>query len=302
MRANSVALLALAASCGAAAHAEVNSVVFQLEVANASGVATLDVLSTECNWDAATRSVTWNLPDVVLLEDGPGNPIAAVYLASVEVWTTPRAEVRASVGLVAGDSSTTVRAWSPVLSFQPLEASTAGVRSTVTLTASDEDASGFVQMTALGPPGAGSYKGYYAADGSLWKFAESIWRIEAESVPGSNAGQVSASDSVPRNGFNLVSRGVESLYWTSGFTITPGDAVEVSGAVVANSSVEYITCEGDCDRNLMVNLDDLSLVLGSFGGCVGLGGYDWRADTVYDGCVNLDDLLSVLGNFDEACD
>lgn len=61
------------------------------------------------------------------------------------------------------------------------------------------------------------------------------------------------------------------------------------------------TCPGDVDGDGDVDLEDLTLLLSSFGTCVGEPGYNPSADLVPSGCIDLDDLTTLLSAFGTVC-
>jgi hypothetical protein len=60
-------------------------------------------------------------------------------------------------------------------------------------------------------------------------------------------------------------------------------------------------CQSDLSGDDLVNLADLSILLGSFGACSGDAWYNPVADLTGDGCVNLADLSILLGEFGSIC-
>ena len=92
---------------------------------------------------------------------------------------------------------------------------------------------------------------------------------------------------------------------TLGFETSNSTGVGFGGYTTANRFDNYsaivtsvATCDGDVNRDGVVDSDDLSLVLGGFG-CAG-GGCPGDADG--NGATDSDDLSLVLGLFGESCE
>lgn len=82
------------------------------------------------------------------------------------------------------------------------------------------------------------------------------------------------------------------------FTIFEGT---LAGGLDGAFLIEFIRCP-DFDGSGTIDLPDLSLLLGTFGNCVGDDGFVCAADLDFSGCVDLADLSRLLAGFGGPCD
>jgi hypothetical protein len=83
--------------------------------------------------------------------------------------------------------------------------------------------------------------------------------------------------------------GAPSVSWLS----TPDVALPISATVAS--------CPADIDGDGIIGINDLSLLLSSFGLCHGQAGFRQAADLVPDRCIGLSDLAALLAQFGTAC-
>lgn len=279
------------------------SVAFEITVTNSGGSAVFSVPYDACSWSPDRQAHGWSDPFPVPLVDGSGQTIATLSGASFEVRYSPVAEVNVNFQLVAGDELTTIEMYSPLHDFPTIPAADANARTTVSMTISDEDSSGFAEFRGLGVPGTGSFQAHYNGRGpSAPTFASLIYSGSVQSpIPNTPAGTLNVSDQYPDIGFLPVGADVSSISVYLGVTVTPNDLFGLTSGMSMDQAVPPPPCPGDVDGDGTIGLNDLSLLLASFDDCEGGASYQPLADMDGDACVTLTDLAMMLSAFDAPC-
>lgn len=91
-----------------------------------------------------------------------------------------------------------------------------------------------------------------------------------------------------------------------GYTMSSGGRYILFEAVLADGrdgafQIEFDACPGNIAADPVTDLNDLTVLLASFGACNGQSNYVIAADLDFDGCVTLGDLAILLSNFGLAC-
>jgi len=93
------------------------------------------------------------------------------------------------------------------------------------------------------------------------------------------------------------------IYFTANLRNSEGEDLNSSPAFgTPDAFMRVQFCLGDIERDLDVDLTDLSLQLAAFGTCDGDVGYNLLADLDDSGCVDLVDLSLMLAEFGTICD
>lgn len=112
--------------------------------------------------------------------------------------------------------------------------------------------------------------------------------------------QVATYGALPTDGVNALRAPNWSQFgpWTfAPATNTPTNCAGVSGSV----NVPPPVCVGDINGDAVRNTGDLTIMLGSFGLCVGQPGYIAAADLAPNGCIDTADLVALLAVFGVPC-
>lgn len=276
------------------AHAQLAGAPLALEAENVSGVAVFELDPDDLVWNADTRTWSWELLEpTVLTDSGTGQPVALLTSGRVEYSTANRCRTTVDIGVAAGASDTSVRIISPILSFPAMSEDYASLRASASVSVTDVDLN-TAYAIGEGGNGKGIYRTFYNGDRSTGvPFSDLVSFVYA-----SNGATATGTQNDPPVGYREVGVDVGSLAVEVAFTVSRND-LAITRTYMGTSTPP--ACTGDIDGDRVIGLDDLTLLISSFGSCAGDPGFRERADVEMNGCVDLADLGVLLTLFATPC-
>jgi hypothetical protein len=156
-------------------------------------------------------------------------------------------------------------------------------------------------------PGDGAYEFTVDVSGNPLLLPDDIW-VEFDFSDSPEAGLVLYDPPTVGSSADLFEvHGVDVFVFSFphianfGLEITTGE--EPSGCPNPGTSGDYCTADIDGSGDCVIGLQDLVVLLGSYGLCPGDGLYDPAADLTDDGdpCIKLADLVILLGQYGDDC-
>jgi hypothetical protein len=277
-----------------------NAEQLQMAFANSTNSGTYSVNMDDAWWEVPAERLVWRLTGgpLPILDDNTGALVATLVRCEIAVQFSPTARVELNAGVLATDEMVNVTLQSPVLNFPTIAAADAYGRASVSLDLMD-DTDGFAEVTSLATPvGTGLFRARYNGVGELGAtFAHLIWQVSILGEPGASAGSINVSQASPNFGYAAIGADVSSMSVDISYAVTPGDFVLAISSFELDRSVEGWSCPGDLDRDGVVNLGDIAIMLTAYGECDS----DSPADMNGDRCVNVTDLGMLLAVFGAGC-
>lgn len=294
-RNRAIALLVAGAACATAA-GTISPVVLTIEASNASGQATFEVMYGDGDWDPNALEFTWNwTSSPIELRDPDTNAlIARVLDAFVQVRNENELSVNLSVE--AGTSQTSFWATSPLVSFIAVPEAYATCRAVASVSIQDTGGGpgSYALAVGIGPTGIGIFRAYYNGLGYEGeRFTDLVGFVYAGS-----GGSASGYQADPAVGYRAVGSDVYSLSTLTAFTLTATDRLTTT-TLMGFSAPDF--CPGDLTGDGLVDLQDLGILLESFGADQGDPLYDVTADFDRNNSVDLGDLSTLLTLFGSSC-
>lgn len=294
-RNRAIALLLAGAACATAA-GTISPVVLTIEASNASGEATFEVMYGDGDWDPNALEFTWNwTSSPIELRDPDTNAlIARVLDAFVQVRNENELSVNLSVE--AGTSQTSFWATSPLVSFiaVPEEYATCRAVASVSIQDTGGGPGSYALAVGIGPTGIGIFRAYYNGLGYEGeRFTDLVGYVYAGS-----GGSASGYQADPAVGYRAVGSDVYSLSTLTAFTLTATDRLTTT-TLMGFSAPDF--CPGDLTGDGAVDIQDLGILLESFGADEGEPLYDVNADFDRNDSVDLGDLSTLLTLFGSSC-
>jgi hypothetical protein len=277
------------------AHTPISRTIFRIEASNEAGSGSYIARFNEGVWDAENQTFEWTLAEPVdLVDEMTQQWVASLIDATVFVRAAQVGEIELNIGVISGESLTTFVIGSPLLSFSPvIPADLAQGRADASLTVTDGLGDG-AEVIGLGPPGSGAYRAYYSGyleQGT--RFSHLVGRIAV-----GGGGTATGSQADPAVGYRLVGAEVSDMSTEIAFTLTASD---LAYAVTRCRFPVPEPCFGDVNGDGLIDVEDLSTLLGAFGSCEGDLLFDPHCDLEPDGCIDMADLVELLGVYGEAC-
>lgn len=276
--------------------AQVSPIVFRAEAFSVVGDGVVEVSFDQGQFDEVNSTFVYeNHTPVDIRSEATGEVVATLTDVYLFLQTGTLTQVELSFGVIAGGVETDFHIDSPIVRHRSIPADEARGRSTAWFAITDLD-DNFAMLQGIGPAGQGAYTSYVnvndAGDGTQFStLVNFLYAGQGSTVGG--------GQNDPPTGYRRIPAIVDSSRVDIAFTMTPNDeATATSLTTIPGRSEE---CIGDALADWQVNVEDLAILLNSFGSNDADAAYSLDADVNLDGDVDLGDLTLMLSVFGNQC-